>query len=275
MKKYIFGYLTVIAILSTAVYANDTPIRVRDARQMVEQTVTVSGRTGVRVESMSSGTSHVYTLRDDYGDAINIRSGKNYPVMGVTLVVKGKVKKEGNDVIIDEISRRDAFSSVPKWMFLALAGLVLAGIAFVWYIIRRRMTTTSLPPAWGYAAVTNGPDQGKNFALRGDRIIVGRGQDPSTSVSFELDTNVSRTHGAIIHQGQQVYYEDTNSRNGSWVGTQQVAAGQRVPITPGTLIRLGTTTILRIEPIGGGQVGTQTVMVGAAGQSEDSTRRAQ
>ena len=262
--------------LETACNA-DEPLRISAARQQIGQTVTVKGRTGVRLEARETEKSKVYTLRDDYGDAINVSTTGDYPVMGVTLLVTGTIEADGKGVLLLENNRQNAYSAIPWWLFPAIGLLVLAGIGAVFLIVRRRAAAGGgLEVAWGHASVVSGPDRGKSFALRGDRIVVGRGLDPLTAVSFEMDTNVSRSHGLIIRQEQQIFYEDTNSSNGSWTGETRLSANQRVPVTPGMLLRLGPTTVLRIEQAGGRtDVGMQTVVIGSVpGRSEDETRRA-
>lgn len=268
-----------VVVMLTCTYctmAGEKPIRIRELSGLEGQQVTVKGRTGVRVEDEETPSQKVYTVRDDYGDQVYVRTKQDYPVMGVTYLVTGTAGKDskGNKLYIEEQSRTKAYPSVPMWLVPLIVLVVAGGAGSVIAYVRRRGTTATLAPAWGLAAVQAGPDQGKNFALRGDRVVVGRGQDPTSAVSFELDTNISRNHGVISRQGQTVYYEDSGSRNGSWIGTQQMTANQRVPITPGSLVRLGTSTVIRIDQTGP-QAGQQTVVGGDGNRGEDSTHRAQ
>jgi len=269
--------IAVSGMLSGIVLAAEpAPLRVNTLPEHLGQTVTVKGRTGIRVETRGTPTTHVYTLRDDYGDQVYVLTKQDYPVMGVTLLVTGETSRDAatNDIYLIEQSRKPAYASVPLWMIAGLTVVVVATALVVLLLVRRQTARASLAPAWGYAAVTSGPDQGKHFALRGNRILIGRGQDPSTAISFELDTSISRTHGVITRQGNQIYYEDSNSRNGSWLGANQVSAGQRVAIPPGALLRLGAVSVVRLE-VAGAESGGQTMTVSAPGsRGEDMTQRA-
>jgi len=71
------------------------------------QTVTVQGRTGYIVREESTSTTTVYTLRDDYGDEIRIRSSRPQNLhMGITYRVKGTVVKEGKRFYLIELERK-------------------------------------------------------------------------------------------------------------------------------------------------------------------------
>lgn len=277
LTSCLLGMLLLLCAPLAAQTGDEETFRVRDARDHLGETVVVKGRTGIRVEKYESAERRVYTLRDDYGDQILVRTGQDYPKMGVTLLVEGTLSEdaESRTLFLDEVSQESAYPAASKplsnWLLGAIGGALAVVVVIIIIIVRHGSSAPAqLEEAWGYAAVTSGPDQGKNFALRGHRILVGRGQDPTTAISFELDTNISRNHGVISRVDQTMYYEDTNSRNGSWIGEQQVAGGSRVPLPPGTLLRLGPTTILRIET--GAQRGGQTMNVG--GRGEDMTRRA-
>ncbi|MEM1544656.1 MAG: FHA domain-containing protein, partial [Candidatus Bathyarchaeia archaeon] len=71
------------------------------------QTVTVQGRTGYIIREESTSTTTVYTLRDDYGDEIRIRSSRPQNLhMGITYRVKGTVVKEGKRFYLIELERK-------------------------------------------------------------------------------------------------------------------------------------------------------------------------
>jgi len=244
-----------LAMTTSVVVAETADVtRIRDLRSRLGQEVTVRGRSGIIVEAQERPGLRVYTLRDDYGDQVYVQSTRDYPIMGATYLVTGipNVDASTGDLYLQERSRQRAYPTgrVPKWLLPAVAGSVLLGVLAVAIMLRRRALTAALPTAWGYAEVASGPDQGKVFALRGDQIPVGRMQDPATAVALALDTNVSREHGLILRQGPAVFYQDTGSRNGSFVNEQPVAAGQRVPLPPGALIRVGPATVLRVGQAG-------------------------
>lgn len=99
-------------------------------------------------------------------------------------------------------------------------------------------------------------------SLRYDETPIGRESDPLTSVVLESDLSVSRQHGRIVREASGVFYEDTDSRNGSWVNEIQVQAWQRVALPQGTLLRLGPT-VLRLVPARA--AAGETVLTGPSG----------
>lgn len=95
-----FALTLVIVSLSYALVSAQTEV-ITPVSEILEgkhtnQTVTVQGRTGYIVREESTSTTTVYTLRDDYGDEIRIRSSRPQNLhMGITYRVKGTVVKEG------------------------------------------------------------------------------------------------------------------------------------------------------------------------------------
>ena len=76
------------------------------AGKHTNQTVTVQGRTGYIVREKSTATTTVYTLRDDYGNEIRIRTSQPQNLhMGITYRVKGTVVREGRRFYIIELER--------------------------------------------------------------------------------------------------------------------------------------------------------------------------
>ena len=77
-------------------------------------------------------------------------------------------------------------------------------------------------------------------------IFVGR-EDPVSGVFPELDLTdhggdeggVSRKHARIYVQGNQVYIEDLNSTNYTYVNQQKVTPGQPCPVNDGDELRFG------------------------------------
>jgi two-component system, NtrC family, response regulator AtoC len=63
--------------------------------------------------------------------------------------------------------------------------------------------------------------------------------------------SVSRTHAAL-HVGEEFLIEDLGSSNGTRVAGQPVEKGQRVPVTPGEVIELGSTMFVVQRSAGGG-----------------------
>ncbi len=77
-------------------------------------------------------------------------------------------------------------------------------------------------------------------------IVIGR-EDPVSNVFPEIDLTahggdeggVSRRHARIVIQGAQVFIEDLNSTNYTYVNQQRLVPGQPHPLNDGDEIRLG------------------------------------
>ena len=77
-------------------------------------------------------------------------------------------------------------------------------------------------------------------------IIVGR-EDPVSGVFPDIDLTdhggdeggVSRRHARIFVQGDQVFIEDLNSTNYTYVNQQRLTPGQPQPLNDGDEVRLG------------------------------------
>lgn len=245
------AWLVAVALLlavapGDAAQAPYARLRHQDLASRVGQRVLVKGRTGVIVEAKVTGTYRVFTLRDDYGDMVEVYSRAGYPIMGATYEIAGipRLDDAGNPYLEEE-SRRRAYPVVPPWFVPAIIGLVLAGVLAAALIARWRASRADLAPAWGHVEILGGPDQGKNFALRRGTTLVGRGQDPNRAISIALDVHVSRRHGKITKRGGTITYEDTKSTGGSWVNEEPVTPGRTVPLKSGALLRLGPRTMLR------------------------------
>ena len=275
MKRLMWMIAVVVLIASVvSVWAADA-IRLREAKARLGQEVTVRARTGVIVESAPAGM-RVYTLRDDYGDQANVVSTSDYPIMGATYLVTGLVQVDPTTQVLTIHERsRSRLYATPRWLLPAVVVVVLIGVGGVALMLRRRALHAALPKAWGYAMVEAGPDRGKQFALRGDQIPVGREQDPDAAIALPLDKSVSKNHGTILRQGETVRYRDDHSRNGSFVGQQAVAAGQTIELPHGALLRLGPSTVLSVTYASGPSLtDTQDGTGAAAAIAEAGTEQA-
>jgi diguanylate cyclase (GGDEF)-like protein len=91
-----------------------------------------------------------------------------------------------------------------------------------------------------YVIVIAGPNVGEMFKV-GEGGDIGRGGD----VQFRLtDTEISRRHARIVRRGGEVFVEDLNSTNGTFVNGLQV---ERQALKDGDKIQVGTTTILKFS----------------------------
>jgi pSer/pThr/pTyr-binding forkhead associated (FHA) protein len=81
-------------------------------------------------------------------------------------------------------------------------------------------------------------------------IFIGR-EDPVSGVFPEIDLTdhggdeggVSRKHARIFVQGDQVYIEDLNSTNYTYVNQQKVTPGQSHPLKDGDEVRFGRVKV--------------------------------
>jgi hypothetical protein len=69
----------------------------------------------------------------------------------------------------------------------------------------------------------------------------------SRDLNFDNDDNVSRQHAEIVLDGDTFYIQDNNSTHGTYVDDRQVSPGTRAALYDGAVIRLGTTTLLRVS----------------------------
>jgi hypothetical protein len=96
--------------------------------------------------------------------------------------------------------------------------------------------------------------QGTNAALPlpagKTEIFIGR-EDPVSGVFPEIDLTdhggdeggVSRKHARVFVQGQQVYIEDLNSTNYTYVNQQKITPGQPHPLNDGDELRFGRVKV--------------------------------
>ncbi|MCC7207379.1 MAG: FHA domain-containing protein [Anaerolineae bacterium] len=66
-------------------------------------------------------------------------------------------------------------------------------------------------------------------------------------LNFDNDDNVSRQHAEIVMDGDTFFIQDNNSTHGTFVDDRQVPPGTRAALYDGAVIRLGTTTLLRVS----------------------------
>ncbi len=82
-----------------------------------------------------------------------------------------------------------------------------------------------------------------------DRLRFSIGRSPDAEIIL-LSPSISRKHLLVEIQGDQIYVEDLQSANGSFVHATQLKPKERVPVDSNTPIRLGTSAeVLKIELI--------------------------
>lgn len=118
------------------------------------------------------------------------------------------------------------------------------------------LTSTKLGPSSGtgrnyYLVFVNTPNQSLvNSKLpvdfeKSSTVLIGR--DSGNDVVIP-DQVVSRVHAELTMKDGRVFLKDLRSRNGTflYVGTDFKPVGDSVMVTPNSVIRLGTTTILEL-----------------------------
>jgi diguanylate cyclase (GGDEF)-like protein len=93
--------------------------------------------------------------------------------------------------------------------------------------------------ASAYLVVIAGPSFGEMYKIKGDRMVVGRGDKTDVRI---VDDGVSREHAAFQREGGRLVLVDLGSTNGTYCN------GLRVPrheLTDGDKISIGASTILK------------------------------
>ena len=80
---------------------------------------------------------------------------------------------------------------------------------------------------------------GQVTVLRGDEIVIGRGQSSTLCVP---DSGVSRRHAKLCWNSNRYVIEDLGSANGSYVGGQRIDSQ---PLGDGDVIQLGPSVVFR------------------------------
>lgn len=87
--------------------------------------------------------------------------------------------------------------------------------------------------------VMGGPMDGHRVTVQGPALSIGR--SPDNDLGLALDPMVSSTHARILHEEDRYWLEDLGSRNGTFLGGQQIR--ERTPIGPGTVFTVGQTAL--------------------------------
>ncbi|MCS7283021.1 MAG: zinc ribbon domain-containing protein [Anaerolineae bacterium] len=113
------------------------------------------------------------------------------------------------------------------------------------------------PPAYPTAGAVSGKliVQGTNAVLPfppgKSEILIGR-EDPVSNIFPDIDLTphggdeggVSRRHARIFAQGNQLFIEDLNSTNYTYVNQQKLTPGQPHPLKDGDEVRLGKVRLI-------------------------------
>ena len=91
-----------------------------------------------------------------------------------------------------------------------------------------------------YLIVISGPHVGKMFKVDQSEATVGRSSKADMYVN---DVGISRKHARLVAYGNDVFVEDMESANGTYLNGDRVK--RRVQLEDGDKITLGSTTILK------------------------------
>lgn len=92
--------------------------------------------------------------------------------------------------------------------------------------------------------VVAGPNTGAEFAMQSDTSYV-IGTDPAACDIVFHDVSVSRQHARLTIKEDSLIIEDLKSRNGTLIDGRSAQGSQ--PLTPNSLVSLGTTTFVVID----------------------------
>ena len=83
--------------------------------------------------------------------------------------------------------------------------------------------------------------------LFGHLISVGRSGNNDITIAVD---SVSKVHGYFVADGDQWAFTDHGSTNGSFLDDEALASGQKEPLKPGSLLRLGLEVTLEfLRPV--------------------------
>jgi 3',5'-cyclic-nucleotide phosphodiesterase len=94
--------------------------------------------------------------------------------------------------------------------------------------------------------ITEGPDKGKTFDLKGDRLFLGRTQANDIQIN---DKYVSSRHLEIIWDAGRYKIKDLQSSNGTFVNGNRLAPGIEVEVEEGIPIKTGFSVICLGKPV--------------------------
>ncbi len=99
-------FVVLLAVATPQQNEQGTPIRLRDKAKLINEVVLVRGITGKKLDDLSQST-RLYTLVDDFGDSIKVRTSQPWPSIGVTFRVRGTIIYDGRlkDYILVEADR--------------------------------------------------------------------------------------------------------------------------------------------------------------------------
>lgn len=106
--------------------------------------------------------------------------------------------------------------------------------------VLKRVREEAQARAQAYVIVIAGPHTGKMYKLDRGETVMGR--SPKTDLQLQ-DVGVSRSHARLMRVGDQVFVEDLQSANGTFLNGERISVAQQ--LQDGDKITLGSTTVLK------------------------------
>jgi pSer/pThr/pTyr-binding forkhead associated (FHA) protein len=95
--------------------------------------------------------------------------------------------------------------------------------------------------------VIEGRDAGASLVIADEGRAYTIGRDATCDLPL-ADVDTSRTHATVVKRGAAVLVRDAGSKNGAFLGEARLALDRDAPWRPGSLLRVGVTTIALDEP---------------------------
>lgn len=92
----------------------------------------------------------------------------------------------------------------------------------------------------------SGPQRGAEWALRGDAVTIGRGEDADVRID---EPAASRRHARVERRADGYYLRDLGSTNGTQLG--ELLHGTAARLRAGDRFRIGETEFIFREPASG------------------------
>jgi hypothetical protein len=101
------------------------------------------------------------------------------------------------------------------------------------------------PPLRPVLVVLRGMRIAVEYPLYNGRNVIGRFSDKPVDIDLTAQESVdqiwcSRHHAVFVAEGANVYVDDLNSLNGTWVNGQKLAPGLPRALKPGDVVQVGT-----------------------------------
>lgn len=112
--------------------------------------------------------------------------------------------------------------------------------------LTQALTTPPIPAVSGaFLLQLQGPDRGSRFTLREGEIRIGRNTDCALSPNSE---SVSRRHGSILVDGDEMWVVDHGSTNGTRVNGRRLRPGERSALAFGDRLEIGDVVFKLLSP---------------------------